>query len=218
MQSKTGTTVIREKREIAEAFNDFFSTIGSELSARSLNFQSNCVNPRPLIVNSVASSMRLFEVTVEEVYEVLRKLKVDKAIGVDRISNRVLKLCATPISCILCRCINASFQSGIYPVVFKVAKVIPLHKGGGKELMSNYRPISVLTRVNKVFETLINKRLMSFFTKFKVLADSQHGFRRGSSTETAATEVLNYIYKKLNRRCQVHTQIVSGQEIRIGLT
>ena len=81
--------------------------------------------------------------------------------------------------------------SGIYPDVLKIAKVIPLHKGGSKLELGNCRPISILSPINKVFEKILNKRLIRFWEKFNLFTASQFGFRKDHSTNLAITLLSN---------------------------
>ena len=77
---------------------------------------------------------------------------------------------------------NDCMYSGIFPNELKIAKVIPLHKGGNIDTMSNYRPISILPIFSKIFEKLLYTRLSDFFDKNNVLYNRQFGFRRQHST------------------------------------
>ena len=83
--------------------------------------------------------------------------------------------------------------SGFYPDILKIAKVIPLHKGGSKLDLSNYRPISILSPIDKIFETIIHKRLVDFWEKFDMFTTSQFGFGRNHSTNLAIT----HLYEKI---------------------
>ena len=82
----------------------------------------------------------------------------------------------------------------------KIAKVIPLYKEGPKDECSNYRPISLLMHVNKVFEKLIHSRLYSFLQKNKVLNGNQYGFRKNSSTAFAIYDLIENKLKNLDEK------------------
>ena len=87
---------------------------------------------------------------------------------------------------------NHALQHGKFPDSFKVAKIIPLHKGGKSNVVNNYRPISILSTLSKLFEKVINKRLVDFFEKYNVINDFQFGFREGYSTTLALTEICDH--------------------------
>ena len=90
---------------------------------------------------------------------------------------------------ILSLIINQSLCSGIVPSKLKIAKVIPLHKKNEKYLLDNYRPISLLPSISKVFERIVYNQLYSYLTTNGILFKSQYGFRKLHSTKTAAIEL-----------------------------
>ena len=92
-------------------------------------------------------------------------LNVNKSCREDDIPVSILKLSSSVICDFLAYIFNSCVTLGVYPSVLKVAKVIPLYKKGGKDECSNYRPISLLMHINKIFEKLIHKRLYRFLQK-----------------------------------------------------
>jgi hypothetical protein len=82
---------------------------------------------------------------------------------------------------------------GNYPDDLKIARVVPVHKTGPLSQIENYRPISILCCVNKIFEKIIYSRIDSFFQRFNLMSENQFGFRRGCSTETASLQLVDYI-------------------------
>jgi hypothetical protein len=95
---------------------------------------------------------------------------------------------------------NASFISGIFPEILKIAIVKPLHKKGNTGEVQNYRPISLLSAFSKIVEKLMYNRLMSFITKNNILNDSQHEFHEGKLTEMAAQVFLEDIQKAVEKK------------------
>lgn len=83
--------------------------------------------------------------------------------------------------------INRSLEEGIFPTELKIAKVIPLYKAKEKNSLLNYRPISILPTISKIFEKVIHQRLVKFFDKHKVLSEYQYGFRKNRSTLQAVS-------------------------------
>ena len=90
--------------------------------------------------------------------------------------------------------------SGVFPDELKIAKVIPLFKGGKTHMLENYRPISILPLFSKIFEKLIYNRLYSFFEKNNVLYDKQFGFRRQHSTSHALNIAVSTITRSLDNK------------------
>ena len=83
------------------------------------------------------------------------------------------------IAPVLCRIINQSFSSGIFPSALKTARVCPVFKSGDRANVNNYRPISVLPSFSKIFEKLVYSRLVSYLEKHSILSDSRYEFRKG---------------------------------------
>ena len=107
--------------------------------------------------------------------------------------TRVLRSARHILSHPLSVLINKSVEHGIYPTKLKLAKVIPIHKANDESDPSNYRPISLLSVFNRIFEKMMYIRLKSFLEKFSILYDSQYGFREKWSTEHAILEITNQI-------------------------
>ena len=81
----------------------------------------------------------------------------------------------------------------------KIAKVIPLFKSGDRELVGNYRPISILPTFSKILERIVYNQLLNYFDRFKLFTNSQFGFRRQKSTAQAILDNVQYIYDNLDR-------------------
>ena len=77
---------------------------------------------------------------------------------------------------ILSLCFSHAFELGIFPFIFKIAKVVPIFKSGNKQIIKNYRPI-LLPTLSKILEKLIKTRLIKFFDKYQMLNEFQFGFR-----------------------------------------
>ena len=91
-----------------------------------------------------------------------------------------------------------SFNQGVFPNILKIAGVIPIHKKGEKVDCNNYRPISLLSNVSKIFEKSMHIRLISFLKKIKLLFCHQFGFRNGYSVNHALTILTELIRKALD--------------------
>lgn len=152
------------------------------------------------LIKPCNNSIFLIPVVEQEVYQYITRLKNKKSVGNDEIPVGLLKKCATIISKPLTHIINQTMLTGRYPQLLKEAIVKPLYKKGSKEDFDNYRPISLLSNVNKIFERIIFDRMMKFFEENKILANQQCGFRRGKSTIHAIYQALKTIIKSLNEQ------------------
>ena len=93
---------------------------------------------------------------------------------------------------------NLSILHGIFPNQLKIAKVIPLFKGGDCMYIVNYRPVSVLPVFSKVLEKLMYERLLHFIDKIELLYSLQFGFRKDHSTSLALMLLVDKILKALH--------------------
>ena len=93
--------------------------------------------------------------------------------------------------------INQPLKSGIFPNQLKIAKVSPIYKKDDEKIITNYRPISVLPVVSKVFETLIHEQLSDYFLSHNLFSAQQYGFRKDSSIELAALELIDRLLAQL---------------------
>ena len=89
---------------------------------------------------------------------------------------------------------------GYYPDGMKIGEVSPIHKKGDQNGKNNYRPITVLTQFNQIFERLLSKRFLSFFNKFNIITKKQFGFLKKHCTEHAILDLKEYVMSKLDNK------------------
>ena len=112
---------------------------------------------------------------------IIQNLK-HSAPGHDEITTAVLQLALPAIRTPLVHVMNLSLVEGIFPDELKVAKVLPLYKGDNPMLFNNYKPVSLLNILSKVFEKVMYTRLVSYLENQKILYNKQFGFRKLHST------------------------------------
>ena len=93
----------------------------------------------------------------------VKKLFNSRATGIHKIPNKILKACSDIISHHLSQIFNISLTTECYPDSLKFAKVAPVYIGGDKDNLDNYRPISVLPTIARVFEKLIHENMIEYF-------------------------------------------------------
>ena len=120
-------------------------------------------------------------------------MKSKNSSGKDGISNKLLKSIKGKISKPLTIIINQCLETGIFPDVLKISKVKPLYKKGESCCFNNYRPISLLPTISKIFERVMLSQLYSYFNINNLLSEQQYGFRSQHSTELA-----DYIIKEMD--------------------
>ena len=179
--------VITGDRNIADCFNQYFSSIGCKLSESIQN-----INIEPMaFVTPVESSFHFSRISVQEVLSALNQLNLRKSPGLDGISVKLLKDTSDVIAQPLANIFNLSLQTGIFPDDWKIAKISPVFKEGNKTDCGNYRPISVISVVAKLFEGLVYNQLRTFISDNNILVKQQSGFRSEHSTETALLGLTN---------------------------
>ena len=113
-------------------------------------------------------------------------------------SSKLLKALSPSITPVLTMIINQSLCTGIFPNKLKIAKVLPLFKKSDSHLFDNYRPISLLPTVSKIFEKVVYKQLYDYFSENNLIYKSQYGFRHLHSTELAALELSDRLSNNLD--------------------
>ena len=157
-------------------------------------------------IDNVAETNKMFSfmyIQPTQVFRVLSKLENGKAVGIHNIPNKSLKLSKDIISNSLADIFNASIINNIFPVDFKIGRVTPLFKGDSREDLNNYRSITVVLIVARVFGRLIYDQLYKYFTENNLLESQQWGFRSLHSTVLALNKatycwLLNIDKDKLN--------------------
>jgi hypothetical protein len=187
-----------ESLEIADGFNNFFLSV-PDLLKNSISNQQN-FNRYDHAFRQHLCTKSLFMLPTHglEVVEIVNKLAVGKAPGIDCIRADTIKRIILLIVDVLVYLFNLSIEKGIFPECLKTAVVIPLFKKGDKTNPSNYRPISLLPLFAKIFEKIIKKRLLHFLNINGFFSSNQFGFREGLSTEDALLKFLEPIYEHLN--------------------
>ena len=145
-------------------------------------------------------------ITKDEVYVILSKLDINKASGPDKIHNKLLKVAADIISDPLAKFFNRCIRSGLFPNCWKLAHVTPLLKKTPASSCTNYRPISLISCVGKVFERCVHSHVYKFLCNHSILTQSQSGFIPGDST----TNQLLVIYDNL---CKAYDNRITSQSI-----
>ena len=204
---KIGDKVVRDPAAVANELNDHFANKGHILA-------SKLAEPQVSVLHSLKPrndiSVTAWKLTDEhEILDIINKfLSARKSSGYDNVPAVLIKWSAKTIAPILAKIFNKCIESGQYPDILKVAKVTALYKGGDKLEVDNYRSISVLSHINKIFEKLIHARLNDFITEHKILENCQYGFRKGHSTSHGITHlhenIIHSIEKKKNMCCTIH--------------
>ena len=193
-------TVVNTPSAIAEKFNEYFANVASNLKeSTSHSVGSNPNTFDDFLHEPVVGSMYLRPTDSGEVHQIIKNFKnkstLDCKISVLKIANTNFNFTDA-----LSKVINKSFKEGHFPKQLKVARVVPIHKGGAKTDVSNYRPISLLKSFSKVYEKIMHNRILNFMEENGSLYDNQYGFRPGRSCEHAILNAQNVLLNSLNQK------------------
>ena len=156
------TQKTKDKTEIANAMNKQFTGMGGKLAGK---LPSTNTKFSDYLKSPSKESMFLHQATELEVGKHFHEINVNKGIGVDENHPKLLKWGQELFVPIITKLFNKCLDTGVYPDKLKIARVIPIFKGGNKNTVTSYRPISILTQFNRIFEKLLKDRLYSFLGK-----------------------------------------------------
>ena len=189
--------VIENSLEIANKMNEYFISVGPNLAEKlpqsEESFESYLSND-----SSPVQSFVINPTNSEEVKRVIESFSSSNCEGPDQISPKLYKLCAESICHPLSSIINKCFIDGHFPSPIKKSKVIPIFKGGNREELGNWRPISITCCTSKLMEKLVKKRLTSYLSKHEILSDYQFGYRTKHSTTHAILNISDTILRNLD--------------------
>ena len=187
---------VENKQHVANEFNTYFANITSEivstLPVSNFSFDH-------FLRGNFVSTFFLNTTTPETIKIFIDKLNSTSG-GFYEIPAHFFKsfsdVLAEPIS----KSINCCIESGCFPDSLKIAQIVPLHKSKNKFQLSNYRPISLLPIIGKLFESHIYNDLLAFIEANGILCPQQCGFRKNSSTNIAVTKLLDKIVSGMEER------------------
>ena len=186
-------TLISEPKHIANAFNDFFINVG-DTGPFNTNVDFNQYMPVKPNCN-----LTFQPITVDITSRIIDSLKPKTSTGVDCISNKLLKYVRNVISEPLTIIINQMLNMGVFPDLLKISKVIPIYKKEDDTMFSNYRPISLLPSISKIFEKVILEQLTTYLNKNNLIHKHQYGFRKNHSTEYASLHIVDYLNYEMDK-------------------
>ena len=191
--SVNGSDIV-DSHTVSEKFNNFFSNIGRELDDKIplTNF-----SPLQYMGDPAQNSFFGQPTNTNEVTKIISKF-ANKSSDLNSVPVYIFKSLKHIISPTISELFNQSLLTGTFPDCLKKAKIIPIFKSGDTKSVNNYRPISMLPFLSKIFERLMFIRLNNFLDMNEILCDEQFGFRKSSSTSDACVEFLDNTYSAIN--------------------
>ena len=177
-------------KKTAELFNSFFADQCSLISN-----SSELPSKLEYLTQSRLSSVTFSK---DDIEKLIQNLDPNKAHGHDQISIRMLKLCSNSICKPLEIIFNRCLETSTFPNDWKKGNVVPVFKKGDKQILKNYRPISLLPVCGKIFEKLIFNEMFKFFIENDLISPNQSGFKPGDSCINQLLSIIHDIYKSFD--------------------
>ena len=189
---------IINRAQLPNHINSYFSGIGEKLAIPLL--QQNPISETVVNHQNYEGIENLNNIiTEQELLPFLEKINTKKSSAISGVRTIVYKDAFLLYPNKICKIYNASLEKGVFPMKWKSGIVIPLPKIPNVKEAADLRPISLLPLPGKVLERLVCRRLHDFQNINNTLTQVQHGFRKGRSTMTAISALLNEIYDNINK-------------------
>ena len=148
----------------------------------------------------MANSFVIHPCDEHEIKDLIKQLEPNKSLGPNSIPTNILKLVQNEISIPLCQIFNLSFASGTHPEKLRISKTVPIFKKGSRLSVTNYRPISLLSNLNKIIEKLMFTRVYNFIEKYNCIYELQCGFRQKHNTNHTLINITETIRSALDNK------------------
>ena len=184
-ESKETVEPDKMSQDKANKFNIYFATVGEEIQRKlKRKFELKDLSELP--------GFEFKMETQQSIEKMIDNIRNDVAIGHDDIGARIIKDAKPTLAPVLTKIINLSYELNTFPSCMKLAAIKALHKKDDKNEFANYRPISILPTMSKVFERSATQQLVEYLEKNNIIKANQHAYRKGHSTITCLYEVVNH--------------------------
>ena len=173
-------TSLTDNKDMANAFNNFYANIGNSIEQKIPKTQKTHMAYLSNPTNNIFEHTPCTEI---EIKTIINNFGVNKSSGPNSIPTNLLKEFCPLFSYPLKILINKSLNEGSFPSLFKIGLVCPIYKKAEKTKCVNYRPISLLSNLSKIFERVMYNRIEFYLENNKIIYDLEFGFRKKFSTE-----------------------------------
>ena len=202
---KIGNEYIDNPKRIADEFNNHFSSIGKKIQKEIKTSKKKYTD---YLGNPSNRTLKFTLVTEEEVLTTILSLNTSKSCGPYSIPTNLLRTFSGHFVHPLTHIINLCLVEGIFPRELKHALVIALHKKSDKNKFTNYRPISLLSNIGKLFEKIVHARLYQYIQANEYFYQRQFGFRTKHSTSHALSSMTEFIKRHLKELLSVEYLLI----------
>ena len=181
----------------ANGYNRYFATVGIEIQKKlGIDIQSTT----QVETDSHHPKFEFAPESENSIEKLIDKIRIDVATGEDSISARLIKDIKSTISPVLTQIINTGYTCSKFPDCMKKAAIKVIHKKESTEEISNYRPISILPTLSKIFERAAVNQIMDYLESNNLLSNCQHAYRGNHSTVSCLFESVNYLHKMIDNK------------------
>ena len=179
-------------QEVANKFNNYFANVGINVQKK-LNINI----PKPTLNSN--GIFKFQPETKTRIEQLICRIKPNVAVGHDKLSAKLIKIASPIISEDLKTLVNLSYETKTFPDQLKIAIVKPIHKKGSNNEPEQYRPISILPVISKIFERSAVDQLMKYAIENKLINPNQHAYQKHHSTVTCLFELVESIKKNIDQ-------------------
>ena len=187
----------QNNQQKANKFNQFYTNIAQSL-AKDLP-KAKVSHKKFLPQINIKSKFFLKEVNQKGVLNTIKGLQPKTSFSFDYVSNKQLQFVAEELCGPLTHLINLSFHLSYVPPEWKQSRIIPIFKAGQKDLVSNYRPVALLSTFSKILEKEMSYQIWRHLKANNIISDHQYGFKTNHSTEDLLIDVMDQIFKSKNK-------------------
>ena len=188
---KDGDRLVQNPSDVANMFSNHFTNCSvASKPTENLSFDESDTF-------RCTRSLFFYPVTASEILKQLKN-RNKFSVGIDEVPDALIKHVVNVLCDVVVFMFNSSLSEGIFPTIYKVTKVVPVHKKGPKDDVNNYRPISLQTSFAKLLESLVYTRCAGFCNQENLIPHFQHGFTKGRDVTSAVDEFISNIYRNVD--------------------
>jgi hypothetical protein len=181
--------IVNNTKDICDTFNTFFVNVANDIG-KDVTFDGNS-HPSILKIKNNTQHNTLFDfkpTDVDTINKLVSKINIKKATGVDQISSKLLRAGAPVLNKHITTLVNNTIKTSVFPTRLKEAQVVPLHKKNDPLDKKNYRPVSILPTISKVYEMVLSDQLTDLFEN--IFHTFLCAFRKGHGCQTTLLRLL----------------------------
>ena len=190
--------IVTDPKEISDCFAEQFTLVADKILEQR-RYNGDDEDYAKYLPPSNPNSIAILPVDGPEICAIIQQFNTNKGAGPNSIPPIFLKHMLNELAIPLSWIANISLSTGIHPDKLKLARIIPIYKKGSKLLTCNYRPISLLSNINKIFEKIVYSRVFSFLDGNNAFYEHQYGFRPKYSTNHALISITEKIREALDQ-------------------